>query len=221
MYTPIRGGRAAAAALFLLAACGSDAEPAPDAAATGDTASLTVAEAPAAALDSARAAAARDDTTALSAPSPQPGPATAPGAAPAAPPVRAAPANPITADEVVRYPLSMDRIRQLVGAGQQLAELHRRLPEARDSMAVGAPDPNAILERLTNYAPAREAIGRAGLTPRDYTLSTVALMQAAMASQMRRQGAAPPTAVNEANVRLVTENWDEIQRLTREAGGQP
>lgn len=226
MSSSLRGA-AAAAVLMLLAACGS--ETADETAGTAaDTAALTVAEAPAAAFDSAQAAAARGDTAAVPlVPGAQPGAgAAAPGAAaPAAPPARPArpaPANPITPEEVQRYPLTMDRIRQLVRAGQAIAEQQARNPALRDSMAVQAPDPNAILERLTNVAPAREAVARVGLSPRDYTLSTVALMQAAMVSQMRAQGAPPaPIPVNEANVQLVTENWEEIQRLMQQAAPRP
>jgi hypothetical protein len=89
---------------------------------------------------------------------------------------------------------------------------------------VGAADPNAILERLTNVPEARSAVARAGLTPRDYTLSTVALLQAAMVSQVRARGGSVPVPVNEGNVRLVTENWEEIEglmRRTMERAGGP
>jgi hypothetical protein len=202
---------AVATALPLLAACGGDAPPADGEAAEAlsDSAPLTVAGAPAAALDSARAAAARGETAAVAvgeAPPPAEG-------EPRVPPQRPPPDRPVTEEEARGYRLSMDRIRQLVRAGEELATLQARRPEMRDSMAVGSPDPNAILERLSNVAPAREAIARAGLTPREYTLATIALMQAGMVSEMRRRGMSPPIEVNEDNVRLVAENWEEIQRM--------
>ena len=212
MPTTFSGGRAAAM-LLLLAACGggdaaSDRAEAPTA---GDTGSLTVAEAPAAVLDSAEQAAARGDTAAardLSG-----APAAAPGTPP---PARPVPQGPVNAQAVGEYRLSMERIRQLARAGEQLAELQERRPDLRDSMAVASPDPNAIYERLNAVAPAREAIARAGMTPRDYALATTALLQAAMAHEMRRQGMATPPTANEANVRFMEENWTEIQQLMQQ-----
>jgi hypothetical protein len=204
----------AALAFILAAACGGDAEPGvpgTEAGAPTDTAALTVADAPMVALDSARAAADRGDTTLPA--------QAAPGAVagePRVPPDRPPPSNPITADEARAYRLTMDRIRQLARAGEELARLQAARPEIRDSMAVATPDPNAILERLTSVAPARDAVVRAGLTPRDYTLATIALMQAGMMVEMRNRGAAPDVPVNEANVALVSENWEEIQRIMRE-----
>lgn len=210
MHISLRGAHAAAV-LVLLAGCGGDDDAAAgtSGAAAGDTAALTVAEAPAAALDTAQAVAARGDTAAAAQ-----NPAMPPAEA-RLPPERPAPPNPITPEEAQRYTLTMDRIRQLARAGEQLAELQRRNPALRDSMAVGAADPNAILERLSNVAEARSAVARAGLSPRDYTLSTMALLQAAMVSQVRQQGGNVPVPVNEDNVRVVTENWEEIQRMMR------
>ena len=208
---PIVSRATAAASLLLLAACGGDgAADAPEAATSpaADTTALTVAEAPAAALDSAERAAARGDTAAVA--------ATAPPAAAAPAPDAPALQGPVNAEAVAGYRLSMERIRQLVRAGEQLAELQDRRPELRDSMAVTSPDPNAIYERLNAVAPAREAIARAGMTPRDYALATTALLQAAMANEMRKQGMAPPGAVNEANVRFVDENWNEIQQMMQQ-----
>jgi hypothetical protein len=214
-----------ALAFVLAAACGGDPEPgAPlaEAGVTTDTAALTVADAPMVALDSARAAAERGDS-ALPA---QAEPGGAAGES-RVPPDRPPPSNPITADEARGYRLTMERIRQLARAGDEIARLQAARPEIRDSMAVATPDPNAILERLTSVPAARDAVARAGFTPRDYTLATIALMQAGMMVEMRNRGASPDVPVNEANVALVSENWEEIQRIMREvaqragAGARP
>jgi hypothetical protein len=200
---------------LLLAACGGDepGETASGATAVVDTAAIlpgASASSPAKAFDSA-VAAVRADTA-----------AAAPGAGAAAvpesrqPPARPAPPEPITPEEAQRHTLSMENIRKLARAGAELAQLQQRNPAMRDSMAVRSADPNAILERLSNVPEARAAVGRAGMSPREYTLTTIALMQAAIVSQARMQGQAPPIPAHEENVRLVTENFEEIQTLMRQ-----
>lgn len=128
--------------------------------------------------------------------------------------------GPVNAQVLENYQLSMDGLRKLVRAGQNLAELQARRPDLRDSMRLEAFDPNAIHEKLNSIPDVREAIGRAGMTPREYATATAALMQAAMVRQMRAQGLSPQVEVNEANVTFVNEHWDEIQQLMRSAAEQ-
>lgn len=207
--------RGTAAAVILLAACGGDepGDTAPGAAAVTDT----VATLPGASVTSAAKAfdsavvAVRGDTAAAA---PAPGAAAVPESR--QPPARPAPPEPITPEEAQRHTLTMESIRQLARAGAELAQLQQRNPAMRDSMAVRSADPNAILERLSNVPEARAAVGRAGLSPREYTLTTVALMQAAIVGQARMQGQAPPIPAHEENVRLVMENFEEIQALMRQ-----
>ena len=66
-------------------------------------------------------------------------------------------------------------------------------------MRLEAFDPNAIYEKLNSIPDVRDAIGKAGMSPREYATATAALMQAAMVRQMRAQGMQPPVQVNEAN----------------------
>jgi hypothetical protein len=128
--------------------------------------------------------------------------------------------GPVNVQVLENYQLSMDGLRKLVRAGQNLAELQVRRPDLRDSMRLEAFDPNAIHEKLNSIPDVRDAIARAGMTPREYATATAALMQAAMVRQMRAQGMTPPVQVNEANVEFVDEHWDEIQQLMRSAAEQ-
>jgi hypothetical protein len=128
--------------------------------------------------------------------------------------------GPVNVQVLENYQLSMDGLRKLVRAGQNLGELQARRPELRDSMRLEAFDPNAIYDKLNGIPDVREAIGRAGMSPREYATATAALMQAAMVRQMRAQGMTPPVQVNEANVRFVDEHWGEIQQMMQSAAAQ-
>lgn len=205
------------ASVLLLAGCGGDDAETP-------------------AKDSAAAAAPADSAApAFSAPATAqaaPADSAAPGATAAAPNAAArdsaltdailkAPVQgPVNVQVLENYQLSMEGVRKLVRAGQSLGELQARRPELRDSMRLEAFDPNAIYEKLNSIPDVREAIGKAGMTPREYATATAALMQAAMVRQMRAQGMTPPVQVNEANVRFVDQNWAEIQQLMQAAAAQ-
>jgi hypothetical protein len=211
-------GRVAAGALLLAAACGGDeaGEKATSAApARGDSAAApTTAAVPAPNAAQPQAAA----------------PATQPGAAvmmdSAMTPAQAVqsapePQGPVNVQTINQYQLTMPRLRQLVQGGKNLAALQARRPELRDSMRIATMDPNALYERLNAIPAAREAVNQAGISPREYALATAALLQAAMVHEMRRAGQQPPAAVNEGNVRFVSENWEEIQSMMRAAGPRP
>jgi hypothetical protein len=205
--------------LLLLAGCGGD---------EAETATKETAAAPA---DSAGPA-----FSAPAAPGVVPGTAPADSAAPsaAANPAQArardsamteailkAPVTgPVNVQVLENYQLSMEGLRKLVRAGQNLGELQARRPELRDSMRLEAFDPNAIYEKLNSIPDVRDAIGKAGMTPREYATATAALMQAAMVRQMRAQGMTPPVQVNEANVQFVETHWGEIQQMMQAAAAQ-
>lgn len=133
---------------------------------------------------------------------------------------RAPATGPVNVQAVEGYQLTMDGLRKLVRAGQNLAALQARRPDLRDSMRLGSFDPNGIYEKLDRYPEVAEAIGAAGLTPREYATATTALMQAAMVREMRARGRSPQAQVSEANVRFVDENWAEIQQLMRSAAAR-
>jgi hypothetical protein len=192
--------------------------------------------------DSSAAQAATTPAADSAAPAALPAPVTAPAAVPqpAAPadsatPNAAAPkgntsiaeqmlkapvTGPVNVQALDNYTLTMERIRPLGRAGQSLGELQRRRPELRDSMRLEAFDPNAMYEKMNAIPDVREAIARVGMTPREYVTATAALTQAAAVSAMIRHGRTPTVEYNEANVRFVTEHWEEIQQLMRAFAAQ-
>jgi hypothetical protein len=224
--TPLRRTLFSGACVLLLAGCGGDGGDAE----TGGSDS-TRAAAPAA--DSAGPAFGVPAAPAVVA---APGDSAAPAAGPAAPvadadrPVRdstkmkeilqAPVTGPVNVQTLENYALNMDRVRKLVAAGQNLAELQRRRPDLADSVRMQAFDPNAIYEKVNSIPDVRDAVTRAGMSPREYATATAALMQAVMVRQMRSRGMTPQVQVNEANVEFVDENWDEIMAIAQSMAQQ-
>lgn len=128
--------------------------------------------------------------------------------------------GPVTVQAVSGYTLTMPKLRQLVQAGRNIAAVQERRPELRDSMRIPTMDPNALYERLSTIPDVRDAVQRAGLTPREYATATGALLQAIIVHEMRSRGTEPQGQFNEANVRFVGENLEEIQAMMRNAIGQ-
>lgn len=206
---------AAAGAMLIAAACGGGGEETDGSAAAAKASAGTpsaAAPAPGAAQQPQAGAPAAQPNAAAVLDSAMASPAEA---AAAAPPLQ----GPVSVEVVNEYELSMPRLRRLVQSGRNLAALQARRPEMRDSLRISSMDPNAIYERLNAVAPAREAVTSAGLSPREYAIATAALIQSAMVYEMRKAGRQLPAEaqVNEANVRFVGENWDEIQEMMRSA----
>jgi hypothetical protein len=132
--------------------------------------------------------------------------------------VLAAPVTgPVNVQTLGNYQLTMEGVRKLVRVGQNLAELQARRPELADSARLQAFDPNAMYEKINSIPDLRDAVTRAGMSPREYSLAMAALVQAVVVYQMRERGTSPPVPVNEANVEFVDEHWDEIQQLAGSA----
>lgn len=216
------------AGVLLLAGCGGD-----DAA---DGTEAPAAQAAASAADSAAPTAVAADTTQAAAPAgpaaPVPASAPAPTVAAQDRPIGdttrlkealAAPVTgPVNVQAVGNYQLTMDGIRKLVRVGQNLAELQARRPELADSARLGGFDPNAMYEKINSIPEVRDAVTRAGMSPREYSVAMTALLQAVMVHQMRERGMTMPqqVPVNEANVDFVDEHLDEIQQIARSATEQ-
>ncbi|HST60496.1 MAG TPA: hypothetical protein VLK84_17480 [Longimicrobium sp.] len=219
--TPFRRALLSGACALLLAGCGGDDEsqavaksaaPAAPAADSAGPLFAGPAAPPALPADSAAPQAA--------APAPNAAAARARDSATADAILKAPVTGPVNVQVLANYQLTMDGLRKLVRAGQNLGELQARRPELRDSMRLEAFDPNGIYEKLNSIPDVRDAIAKAGLTPREYATATAALMQAAMVRQMRAQGMQAPPQVNEGNVRFVEENWAEIQQMMQAAAAQ-
>lgn len=211
------------ACAILLAGCGGDeAEPAANktAAAPADSAVAPSFSTPAATTPPGDSAAA-----------PAPGEPLPPAAAAAvrtrdsamAAQIMDAPVKgPVNVQALGGYQLTMDDVRKLGRAAQNIGALVERRPELRDSLQVGGFDPNAIYERLNSIPDARAAVEQAGMTPRQYVTAMSALMQASLVLGMREKGVALPAQVpvNQANIDFLEENREEIQRLMMSIAAQ-
>ena len=109
----------------------------------------------------------------------------------------------------------------------KLREREEALEEAMDR-GDGSPDSNnnqtlADMEASIKKMPQAVAIlAREGLTPREYTLCTMALLQAAMVegfSQGKADLTKLPAGVNPDNVRFVRENKAELEALQKMMAG--
>lgn len=205
-------GVVAAGALLMAAACGGDETP--DAAATpaaGDSAAVAAtpatpnaAQQPASTAPHPNVAAALDSAMT---------PAQAAEVAQAAQPAE----GPVNLQAIKSYQLTLPRLRTLVQAGKNIAELQARRPDMRDSMRIPTMDPNLLYQKLNTIPAAREAVNRAGMTPREYALATAALIQATMVHEMRKQGQTPEGDFSEANAKFVADNAEAIQAIMRSA----
>jgi hypothetical protein len=130
--------------------------------------------------------------------------------------------GPVNVQALGNYQLTMDDVRKLGRAAQNIGALTERRPELRDSLSVGGFDPNAIYERLNSIPEARAAVEQAGMTPRQYVTAMSALMQASLVIGMRERGVTLPAQVpvNQANVEFLEDNREEIQRLMMAVAAQ-
>jgi hypothetical protein len=211
-------GMVAAGALLMAAACGGGEKP--DAAATaaaGDSAASSAAvtagapnaaQQPAATTPHPNVAAALDSAMT---------PAQAAEAADAAQPAE----GPVNVQAIKGYQLTLPRLRTLVQAGKNIAELQARRPDMRDSMRIPTMDPNLLYQKLNTIPAAREAVNRAGISPREYALATAALIQATMVHEMRKRGQTPEGDFSEANAKFVADNAEEIQAIMRSGAPPP
>lgn len=222
MPIPFRRTLCAGACALLLAGCGGDGE-AENAGASPAAAAAADSAGPSFGAPAAPAAVAPGDSASAV-------PGGPPPVAAADRPVRdstkmkeilqAPVTGPVNVQTLATYELTMERVQKLVAAGRNLAELQARRPELADSVRLQAFDPNAIYEKANSIPDVRDAITRAGMSPREYATATAALMQAAMVRQMRAQGVRPQVQVNEANVEFVDEHWDEIILIAQSVGQQ-
>jgi hypothetical protein len=154
-----------------------------------------------------------------------------PGAAPAAAEAPQAHMSAAGDTDLARaardHRLSMPLLERYGQAARNLQQLERTDPEVRQRMdAMGDQEAQSI-EEVTRAVEAdpqiRQAIESAGLNVRDYMLTSVALMQAMMASDFQRQGFIQelPPEVSAENVEFVRENETRIRELleAHAAGG--
>ena len=126
--------------------------------------------------------------------------------------------------EVANYELTMEKVRQAVDVLRAVssdAETSAALDREFKELAKTKPKPTvADVTTLMERQPVvRNAISKAGLTTREYLLSSSAMSNAGLHMTLSRQtqsGAPPQTAAQKANVALLENNRAEWQKLEAE-----
>ena len=127
--------------------------------------------------------------------------------------------NPGDAKQLYDYNLSMDKILKTSAATRALEELGKQHPEVN-----GMQDANSIddtVQKLEKYPEAVAAIRSSGLTPHEYVVCLMTLIQASMAVGFKKSGTYkdyPPQmlkVVSKTNLDFTEQHWDEIQKLTQ------
>jgi hypothetical protein len=75
--------------------------------------------------------------------------------------------------------------------------------------------------KIKMFAPLSSALSKEGMSPREYSVFTMALLQAAMAASMQKAGALKqlPAGVNAENVKFVLDHEADIRKLQQSFGG--
>ena len=116
------------------------------------------------------------------------------------------------------YPLSMERLERWQRAAQNLQEVATANPALAatwEAQNTDAESLDEIVGRIEREPEARRAIESAGIAPRDYVLTSMALIQAmfAMAAVDMGQSEGVPDGVNPENVAFVREHRADIEAM--------
>jgi hypothetical protein len=126
--------------------------------------------------------------------------------------------------QVENYELTMDKVRGVVDVlrtvardAEAMAGIDRDFKElTKTTPKPTVADVSALLERQPAV---RNAISKAGLTTREYLLSSAAMTNAGLHLTLRRQsqdGAPPQTEAQKANVALLEKHRAEWQKIEEE-----
>jgi hypothetical protein len=123
--------------------------------------------------------------------------------------------------EVENYELSMEKLRKFmevqraVGTDlETMAKIDRDFKElAKNNPKPTIADSAALLERQPKVV---SALGKAGITPREYILTSAAVSNAGLQIALRGRGASPKTAAQKTNVALLEKNEAEWKKMEQE-----
>jgi hypothetical protein len=126
--------------------------------------------------------------------------------------------------EVENYELTMEKVRKVIevlGAVVNDADATAKIDREFKELTKTKPKPTvADVTALVERQPAvRNAISKAGLTTREYLLSSSAVANAGLQMTLAKQsqgGPAPQTAAQKANIALLVKNRAEWQKLEKE-----
>jgi hypothetical protein len=121
--------------------------------------------------------------------------------------------------ELYNYALSMDKIQKIASATRELQALAKQHPDINDNS--DAKNLDATVAKIQKYPEAVAVIKKNGLSPREYVVGIMTVMQASMAVGFKKSGTYkdyPPKMlqlVSKANLEFVEQHWDEMQKLTK------
>lgn len=128
--------------------------------------------------------------------------------------------------ELYNYVLTMDKIQKASNATKDLQEYAKKHPELGQGMDGDAKNLNDMVARLQKYPEAVAILNKDGISPREYAVCFMTLMQASMAVGFKKSGTYkdyPPKmleVVSKPNLDFVDQHWDQIRKMTDFGGGQ-
>jgi hypothetical protein len=136
---------------------------------------------------------------------------------------KAAPKSGADADqqELFKYVLTMDKIQKIGVSMHALTELAKQHPEIKDDTSSGD-SLDEMAKKFQKYPDAIAVLTKNGLTPREFAVGTLTLMQAGMAVGMKKGGMykeSPPEmlqVVSGPNLSFVEQHFDEILKVIPE-----
>jgi hypothetical protein len=131
--------------------------------------------------------------------------------------------SPSDAKEIHDYTLSMDKLHKMAAATTALMDYSKHHPEMKD--AGDSKNLDQMVANIQKYPEAVAAIRQNGMSPREYAVCMMTLMETAMAVGFKKAGTYkeyPPQileTVSKANLDFAEQHWDEIQNLMPKDSG--
>lgn len=127
--------------------------------------------------------------------------------------------------EIDQFPLTSDGLRRLATAKRSVSALYVRDPgvDARMRGTTAPKNLDEMVERINAEPGMRDALKQAGLSPRDYMVSMVALQQAVKGYQLKMErkldaSRVPPVVMT--NINFVGAHMPEIMQTMMASGTQ-
>ena len=119
--------------------------------------------------------------------------------------------------ELHDYTLTMDKIHKMAAATAALMDYSKHHPELKDTG--DSKNIDEMVANIQKYPEVVAAIRQNGMSPREYAVCMLTVMQASMAVGFKKAGTFkeyPPELlknVSQANLDFTEQHWDEIQNL--------
>jgi hypothetical protein len=126
--------------------------------------------------------------------------------------------------ELLDYALSIEKIQKLGSVLKKFDEMSAQHPELRSGDSGGSISETTA--KIQKYPEAVAVLTKNGLTPREYVVGSMTLIQAGMAVGFKRAGTYkeyPPemlTIVSRPNLTFVEQHFDEITKIVPVLGQQ-